>query len=57
MHCTHPTCLPQIRLPAEYASRVLDAALQLKVVVTDARSVELLRAATAVCIDASCGLT
>ena len=45
----------RIRLPAEYASRILDAALQLKVVVTDARSVGLLRAATAVCIDASCG--
>ena len=44
-----------VRLPAEYASRILDAALQLKVVGTDVRSVELLRAATAICIDASCG--
>ena len=52
----HDLCYKaQARLPAEYASRILDDVVRLKAVVTDVRSVGLLRAATAVCMDASCG--
>ena len=44
-----------LKASPEGSCRILDAALQLKVVVTGVRSVRLLRAAAAVCIDVSCG--
>ena len=44
----------RVRLPIEYASQILDAGLAIDLSV-GARAEQLLRAAIAVCVDASCG--
>ena len=45
----------RIRLPAEHASAILDAALALEVSAADAASYRMLRNSVAVCMDAACG--